>query len=156
MQRFVSSGSLMLFIGMAAMAMGATPHLEGKPTTIDNGTTLTVSGSIADIPAHDVTVKLRVPGVAAVSCTNPGGNEPAGQNKARQVRVTTTGEQTLTTTELASGSASFNITTIAPTFSSAKAGGCPNDNWTAEIKDVTFKNLSIRVIQDGKTVVKQS
>jgi hypothetical protein len=149
--------SLAAVVGISAIVSAAAPHLAGNPTTTDNGTTLTVTGSLADLPAQDVTIKVKTSGVATVSCVNPGSNDAAGQNKGdRRVRVTVTGEQTVTIAELTSGVANFNVTTNAPTFNSAKGAGCPNDNWTAETKDVTFRNVQMWVIQNGKPIIKKT
>src|SRR5687768_6859682 len=76
---------------LAATAMGATVRLQGRPTTSDNGTTLTVTGALQGLGAHDFTVRVRATGSATVQCVNPGGNEPPGQK--RQVAVTASGEQ---------------------------------------------------------------
>ena len=34
--------------------------------------------------------------------------------------------------------------------------GCPNDQWTVQAREVTFKTATIRVSQDGYTLIKRT
>ena len=158
MRSFVSSLSVgVILCSLAALAMAAAPHLVGRPTTTDNGSTLTIAGSVMDLSAKDTKIQVVATGIATVSCTNPGGNEAAGQNKTEQtVKVTVNGEQTVLVSELVNGTAAFSFTTREVAWSSAKEAGCPNEQWTAETRDVTFKSALIRVSQDGHTLIKKT
>lgn len=157
MRRFVSSISAgIILCSLAALAMAAAPHLVGQPTTTDNGSTLTIAGSVMDLSLQDTKIEIVANGIANVTCTNPGGNEPAGQNKPQPVKVTAKGEQTVLVSELVNGVAAFSFTTREPVFASAKEAGCPNDHWTAETQDVVFKNALLRVSQNGHTIIKRN
>jgi len=157
MRRFASSISVgIILCSLAALAMAAAPHLVGQPTTTDNGSTLTIAGSVMDLSPQDTKIEIVANGIANVTCTNPGGSEPAGQNKPGPVKVTVKGEQTVLISELVNGVAAFSFTTREPVWTSAKEAGCPNDQWTAETQDVTFKNALLRVSQNGHTIIKRN
>jgi hypothetical protein len=150
MRRFVHTLSLAGVCFLAATALGATVRFQSRPETADNGTTLTVHGRLAGLSGQDFTVQVRATGTATVQCINPAGNEPAGQERREPVIVTA--DQTFPGSAVVQGSASFDVTTAPPSV----RADCPGERWTSELRDVTFRTVTIRVMQDGRMVLRRS
>ena len=130
-------------------AVAANAHFKkGSPRFTDNGTTLTASGAIAGLGNGDVRIRVLATGSPTAGCVNPGTGEhrPGGQQPA----VVVSGTQDIAGNEIKNGVLSFSVTTSPPTPpTSAKAAGCPNDNWTVAIDDVSFTDNTVCVYQDA-------
>jgi hypothetical protein len=125
-------------VGVAAPAVAANPHFVKGPTVTDNGTTLSVTGSVAGLGNEDVRVVVTATGTAVVDCRNPGGNIAPGQRKS----VSVSGEQIIT--DVKNGRINFAVTTLAP---APPPGSCPNSSWTPILRDVQFTDADVFVYQ---------
>ena len=100
----------------------------------------------------DVTITLIANGSVETTCTNPGGTQAPGQNPGDIVVL---GDVTIPASEIKNGNVSFCVTTEAPPNPTPGEAGCPNNNWTAQITDVSFSGATLIVEQGGKVVLQQ-
>ena len=127
---------------------------RGSPRFTDTGTTLCSTGTLVGLGNGDVTITVSSTGAAtSVTCTSPGGNDAPGQNPAP---VNVIGSQAIPEEEIKNGNLTYSVCTAQPTLGTARQSGCPNNNWTAALTDVQFSNATIRVEQNGQTVLQQS
>ena len=143
------------FIVCAALTLTAIAWAASftvDPTATDQGSTLLVQGTVSGLAPGDAVVRVRALGTANVTCVNPGGNEANGQNRNGTRRVTVNGVQRISAADIAAGTVSFQVTTSAPSLG-PKAAGCPNTRWSARVDDVTFRTVTVRVLQGGSVVL---
>ena len=151
MRYWIKTLGLAFLCGVAATAMGATVHFDGKPETVDQGTTLGVKGVLSGLGTQEFTVRVRATGTANIHCVNPGGNDASGQD--RETPVTAAGEAMVSAASIAEGRASFDVATAEPHVTGLS---CPNDHWTPEVRDVTFRTVTVRVFQAGRVVFRRT
>jgi hypothetical protein len=141
--------SLLAFVALTSTAIvavwAASPHYKKGPTVVDNGLTATATGTLAGLGNGNVIVTLSFPdATGTTTCTNPGGNQAAGQNPATP--AATSGSQLIT--RVKNGTVSFVVTTDTPENPTPAAAGCPNGNWTAAFDNITFGSGTITVQQE--------
>src|SRR5215208_6255375 len=134
--------SLLLVAVTAAVATAAVRFHAG-PTCTDNGLTLTCTGNVSGLGQELLTVNISSPATGTVECTNPAGNVAPGQTFTTNVSGTGTFEVDK------NGRTNFSVTTTEPT---APPGSCPNPQWTADVTDVTFGDVTLVGTQGGVEV----
>lgn len=142
------------FLLITMPVSGQSVHLKGganaEPNFVDQGLTLNAAASLAGLGNGDVLVTLTATAAATSTCTNQGGNQAPGQNPAE---VTVSGSQSIPEEEIKNGNTPFDVTTIAPVTPIPGAPGCPNENWTQDITDLSFTTATITVEQPAGNLV---
>jgi len=115
---------------------------------------LNASGTLAGLGNRDVLVTLEGSGIGTATCTNKGGSQAPGQNP---IQVDVSGVQTIVASLTDNGSAPFFVATDAPPMPSARAAGCPNNNWKVTSLFVSWTSAVITVSDalTGEIVLRQ-
>lgn len=130
-----------LTVAVTTATAGGAVQLSGVQfslgSLIANGTLTGVGG----YPAG-VRVELAASGTPVVTCTSPGGNQSPGQNSST---VSAEGTQVVGPQSITKkGKAPLSVTAETGSITGMQ-GGCPNDNWSAEIVFVFWTNATISV-----------
>ena len=137
--------SLLTLLVLASIVLADNPHYRKGPNVVDNGFTATASGSLTGLGNGDVIATLSFPNATGTTiCTNPGGNEAAGQNPATP--AATSGSVFIDNPK--NGNLSFTVTTVPPPNPTPQAAGCPNGQWTAAFDNITFGNGTLTIQQE--------
>jgi hypothetical protein len=120
---------------------GGAVKLSGATFSLGS---LAASGNFTGLGGYNqgVTVELVASGFLVVTCTNQNGNQAPGQNSPQ---LSVSGEQFVGPQDISQkGAAPMNVI-AEPGPISGTQGGCPNDNWTAQIDFVFWTNAAISV-----------
>jgi hypothetical protein len=132
---------LMSALITSTASAGGAVKLSGATFSLGS---LDASGTLTGLGGYNqgVTVKLVASGIPVVTCTNQNGNQAPGQNPSQ---VSGNGEQFVGPQDITlKGTAPMNVT-AEPGPITGTQGGCPNDNWTAQIDFVFWTNAAISV-----------
>ena len=134
-----------------SVAIAAAPHFKGKsgPTAVDQGTTLNVTGTLVGLGQEGGTIELQAEGIAIIECTNPGGNEPPGQQPA-PVELTSGVIPFDAEDVTRSGQFTFDLTTLEPSEEFVESQ-CARPHFEATLLDVQFDEFTIVLTQAGQT-----
>ena len=135
------SVALVALLAFAPGASAQSGHFVGTPTCTDEGTFVECAGKVAGLRGTTFRIDVSAPGVADVTCTNPGGQVAPGQSLSF-AGAGSTGDQ-LTPRN---GQFRFSVSTAAPT---APPGSCPNPMWTATVTDVHFTDATLTLFEDS-------
>jgi hypothetical protein len=149
MRRMLIGLTVLLLAGLtttAALAQNA--HLKGRnPVSFnDGGLFLTANVSYAGLGNFDTLQVLTAQGNTASTCTNQGGTQAPGQNPAP---VSLVGETPIPAGDIKNGNVTISTRTASPVSPVPNAPGCPNNNWTEVINDVSFTSARIQLFQDS-------
>lgn len=142
-RRIFSILSLLLAVMLIAspVSAGGSVGLSGAQFSIGS---LIAQGTLTGLGGYKqgVTAELDAAGYPVVLCTNQGGNQAAGQNppKISASGKQYVGPQSITT----KGTAPLDVETL-PVQLTGTQGGCPNDNWKADIVSVQWTDAIIYV-----------
>jgi hypothetical protein len=149
MKRFLAI-FVMALMGLFAFpgaALAQSGHFiekgAGAPVCTDIGTQVTCTGKVAGLGGTTFEITIAADGIASVVCFNPAGNRAPGQDTAVSVAGST---GPLPTPQ--NGQYIFTITTDEPE-PLPPTPTCPNDQWTADIVDVTFTTATLSLYEDG-------
>jgi len=146
---FALSASMALIGGLA---YAANPHIKSGPFFVDNGITLTETGSLAGLGNADVIINMTATANPIATCTNPAGQtQPPGRNPA-SVAVAAN-PLSIPASEIKNGNVSFTLMTNPPVTPIAGAPECPNSQWTEAITDLQFTSATLTVQQPPPEVV---
>ena len=152
------SSSILLAAALAAGAAMADARLENPMDLKNQGTVVTVSGTLiglsTDAPA---TATVTATGTATITCANGGPNEPPGIIRpSTTMPVTLTAMKVFPPDQIESKGVRFSLTTSNPVTPDPRAAGCPGDNWKVEVVKVDFRNVALTVEQKGRLVLNES
>ena len=147
---FALSASAAMMIG--GLAYAANVHIKAGPFFVDNGITLTETGSLAGLGNADVIINMTATANPIATCTNPAGQtQPPGRNPA-SVAVAAN-PLSIPASEIKNGNVSFTLMTNPPVTPIAGAPECPNSQWTEAITDLQFTSATLTVQQPPPEVV---
>ena len=141
-KKILSLLSILLVATLLTSPVSAGGAVGLKSVTLRPGS-LIATGVFTGLGGYTegVNVILAANGIAVVTCTNQGGNQAPGQNP----NVSASGDQSVGPQDITKkGTAPMDVT-AKPGPITGTEGGCPNDNWNAQIVDVLWTNATISV-----------
>jgi len=139
----------------SSAARAGNPHFIGQVGVNVNlpAEEVTVSGKIAGLGNQDVVITVEVAGSADLFFVNKGGNEAPGQNKAPFHSLASG----VFRPDAKNGTVTFRLTVdLGPALDALLASATPpNNNWTAQLRNVQITGIRLTVEQPAGTVVLQ-
>jgi hypothetical protein len=144
----IAFAAVIALLGLsAAPAYAQSGHFieqgGNAPDCTDIGTQVECTAKFAGLGGTTFEVTISAPGIASVECTNPGDNVTPGQDTAIDVAGSTGPQPTPR-----NGSATVTNTTDEPE-PLPPTPTCPNDQWMADIVDVTSTTATLTLLEDG-------
>jgi len=138
---------------IGGLAYAANVHVKAGPFFVDNGLTLTETGSLAGLGFQDIVINMTATANPIATCTNPAGQtQPPGHNPAPVSVVAN--PLSIPASEIKNGNVSFSVTTNPPPNNPiAGAPDCPNSQWTEAITDLQFTSATLTVQQPAPNIV---
>ena len=150
-----------IFYAIVAAMLFTTSVLAGPSIKLSGGAnnvdwelgSLVAKGNLI-LGNTNVTIALDASGTPEVICTNQGANPAPGQNPAN---ISATGAQDLMG-QTKNGKAPFDVKASPPETIPGLAGGCPNNNWTAQIVFVYWEHAVLTVMDpvSGAVLLQQA
>jgi hypothetical protein len=138
----LSSLIALIALFLVGTATAQSPKLKSPLRVTDNGQTFTICYDISGLGnVTEVEVIVTYNATVFSECFNPGNREESVPAHNKVV----TGISEPFTVPVRNGRATF-CSQSTQTFT---PGSCPNGNWTAEVTDVSFSNVTLTVL--GKT-----
>lgn len=142
-KKFISILVVLLVSALIPSVASAGGAVKLSHATFTLGS-LTATGTLTGLGGYNqgVTAELVASGIPVVTCANPSGNQAPGQNP---LHVSANAEQVVSLQDITQkGTAPMDVT-AEPGQITGTEGGCPNDNWTAQIEFVYWTNVIISV-----------
>ncbi|MBA2483161.1 MAG: hypothetical protein H0V39_01825 [Nitrosomonas sp.] len=135
-------GALFICAASIGVTFAQSGHFVGTQICTDAGTTLVCQGKVAGLGGTTFQINVQAIGTAVIECENPGGNVAPGQD----TEVTILGSSGPLSTPR-NGNYRYTISTTTPTVPNVPT--CPNNKWTANVIDVTFRDATITLLEDN-------
>lgn len=145
--KLLSLLSILLAVAVFTSTASAGGGVGFKSVTFTPGS-LVAEGDVYGIGGYKqgISVQLAATGDPVVLCTNQGGNESPGQNPST---VSATGTQFIGPQLITKkGTAPLDVTAETGPIAGTQ-GGCPNDNWSAQIVSVSWTNATLSVYDNA-------
>ena len=137
---------VLIVLALTTTTAGAGGNVGLKSVQFSLGS-LDAIGTLTGLGGYPEGVRadLTASGIATVSCTNQGGNQSPGRNP----NISATGEQLIKPQGITKkGTAALDVK-AEPGPITAIEGGCPNNNWVAEIVSVLWTKATISVYDNA-------
>jgi hypothetical protein len=143
------AGGFFAFLVFTAIGFAEKVHIPGNQIEFtDIGTQLETDLKVSGLGNADVTIQITALGVADTTVVNPAGNPAPGQ----QIGVVSSGTETIPSDQIKNGTVELVLVTEEPEIDF----DLPNPQWTGILDDVTFDEVTVTVIQNGKVVFQKT
>jgi hypothetical protein len=138
----LSSFIALIALFLVSTATAQNPKLKRPLTVTDNGLTFTICYDISGLGnVTEVDVVVTYNATVFSECFNPGNRDESVPAHNKVI----SGVSEPFTVPVRNG----RVNTCSSSSQTFTPGSCPNSNWTAEVTDVSFSNVTLTVL--GKT-----
>jgi hypothetical protein len=138
----------------ASVVQASEAQHQGKKVELwftDAGLALTAHGKLEHLDdKKDVLITLEAKATAVARCTNPGGQDPPGQNPVLIEDFHVAGSVSISRWQIKGGKLSFSVKAHPPHTVIPGAPHCPNPNWKETLVDLKFERATLTIKQEGK------